>query len=73
MFKTIEVLCTEVKDDKERLSKITEILAEGVYAYLKTNGYLKEDTELSEMRRLVEEKIACLQEHAKGQIEREIT
>lgn len=48
MFKKIEVSYTERADDGERLKRITEILAEGVYAYLKTSGLLREDIERTE-------------------------
>ena len=55
MFKKIEVSYTERADDGERLKRITEILAEGVYAYLKTSGLLREDIERTErIKRLLE-------------------
>lgn len=41
VFKKVEVTYTERADDGERLKRITEILAEGVYAYLKTSGLLR--------------------------------
>ena len=55
MFKKVEVSYTERADDGERLKRITEILAEGVYGYLKTSGLLREDIERTErIKRLVE-------------------
>ncbi|GAB4117307.1 MAG: hypothetical protein Kow00103_13910 [Candidatus Caldatribacteriota bacterium] len=55
MFKKVEVSYTERADDGERLKRITEILAEGVYAYLKTSGLLREDIERTErIKRLLE-------------------
>jgi len=43
VFKKVEVSYTERADDGERLKRITEILAEAIYAYLKTSGLLRED------------------------------
>ncbi|MFH0926823.1 MAG: hypothetical protein V1872_14530 [bacterium] len=43
MFKDVEVTFTEVEGEKERMSRIAQILTEGVYSYLKKGGYLKED------------------------------
>jgi len=55
VFKKVEVSYTERADDGERLKRITEILAEGVYGYLKTSGLLREDIERTErIKRLVE-------------------
>lgn len=55
MFKKVEVSYTERADDGERLKRITEILAEGIYAYLKTSGLLREDIERTErIKRLLE-------------------
>lgn len=64
MFKKIEVSCIEKAENSENLKKITEILADGVYEYLKKNGYLREDTERSERIRTVLEKAkeACNQD-----------
>ena len=55
VFKKVEVSYTERADDGERLKRITEILAEGIYAYLKTSGLLREDIERTErIKRLLE-------------------
>lgn len=55
MFKKVEVSYTERTDNEERLKRITEILAEGVYTYLKTLGLLREDIERTErIKRLLE-------------------
>lgn len=43
MFEKIEITYKEVKEEKERLNRIAEILSEGVYGYLKKSGYLKYD------------------------------
>ncbi len=59
MFKKVEVSYTEKADDRERQKRITEILAEGVYVYLKKNGLLREDIERAE-------RIKKLLEKAKG-------
>lgn len=55
MSKKVEVSYTERTDNEKRLKRITEILAEGVYAYLKTIGLLREDIERTErIKRLLE-------------------
>ena len=55
MFKKVEVSYTERADDGERQKRIIEILAEGVYAYLKTSGLLRKDIERTErIKRLLE-------------------
>jgi len=59
VFKKVEVSYTEKADDRERQKRITEILAEGVYVYLKKNGLLREDIERAE-------RIKKLLEKAKG-------
>lgn len=56
MFKKIEVSCIEKTENGENLKKITEILADGVYEYLKKNGYLREDTERAARIRTVLER-----------------
>lgn len=49
-------LIIQPNSDKARQKRITEILAEGVYAYLKTSGLLKEDMERTEkIKRVVGE------------------
>ena len=46
----------ETPNEKERLQKISEILAGGVYAYLKDNKLLKKDSSRQkQIRGLVEE------------------
>jgi len=41
VFKKVEVSCTNCTNDEERQNRISEILAAGVYAYLKKNGHLR--------------------------------
>ena len=48
MSKTIEVQYTGVLDEKDRQEKLIEILAEGVFSYLKEEGLLKKDATKSE-------------------------
>lgn|GEM_PF-1678246 len=72
MFKKVEVSYTERTDDKERLKRITEILAEGVYAYLKKNGLLREDIERTEKIKRLLEKAKEIGNQAEEEIEREI-
>ena len=71
MFKKVEVSYTERADDGERLKRITEILAEGVYAYLKTSGLLQEDIERTERIKRVLEKAKEVGNQAKEEIEGE--
>lgn len=72
MFKKVEVSYTERTDDKERLKRITEILAEGVYAYLKTSGLLREDIERTERIKRVVENAKEVGNQEEEEIEREI-
>lgn len=71
MFKKIEVSYTERADDGERLKRITEILAEGVYAYLKTSGLLREDIERTERIKRLLEKAKEVGNQAEEEIEGE--
>ena len=48
MSKTIEVQYTGVLDEKDRQEKLIEILAEGVFSYLKEEGLLKKDAAKNE-------------------------
>ena len=41
----IEISYLQVNKEKDRLNKISEILSEGVYIYLKKKGLLKENPE----------------------------
>ncbi|MCL6471656.1 MAG: hypothetical protein K6T91_02460 [Firmicutes bacterium] len=71
MFKKVEVSYTERADDGERLKRITEILAEGVYAYLKTSGLLREDIERTERIKRLLEKAKEVGNQAEEEIEGE--
>ena len=71
MFKKVEVSYTERADDGERLKRITEILAEGVYAYLKTSGLLREDIERTKRIKRLLEKAKEVGNQAEEEIERE--
>lgn len=71
MFKKVEVSYTERADDGERLKRITEILAEGVYAYLKTSGLLREDIERTEKIKRLLEKAKEVGNQAEEEIEGE--
>jgi len=44
----VKVSYTERVDEKERLKKVTKILSDGVYSYLKMNGLLREKPERTE-------------------------
>lgn len=44
MVKKIEVFYAETTNDNERLKDVAEILSEGVYAHLKKNGFLKDNS-----------------------------
>ncbi len=48
MSKTIEAQYTGVLDEKDRHEKLIEILAEGVFSYLKEEGLLKRDSAKNE-------------------------
>jgi len=71
VFKKVEVSYTERADDGERLKRITEILAEGVYAYLKTSGLLREDIERTKRIKRLLEKAKEVGNQAEEEIERE--
>lgn len=71
MFKKVEVSYTERADDGERLKRITEILGEGVYAYLKTSGLLREDIERTEKIKRLLEKAKEVGNQAEEEIEGE--
>jgi len=71
VFKKVEVSYTERADDGERLKRITEILAEGVYAYLKTSGLLREDIERTEKIKRLLEKAKEVGNQAEEEIEGE--
>ena len=47
VMKKVKVSYTEGTDETERLKRVTEILTEGVYSYLKKEGLLREDIERS--------------------------
>jgi len=68
VFKKVEISYIETTEGKERLKRITEILSEGVYTYLKKNGLLRENSDRTE-------RIKCILENAKeagNQAEEEI-
>jgi hypothetical protein len=44
----VEVEYIETPDEPERMKKVTKILAEGVYAYLKKEGVLRIDPKRKE-------------------------
>ena len=71
MFKKVEVSYTERADDGERLKRITEIFAEGVYGYLKTSGLLREDIERTERIKRLLEKAKEVGNQAEEEIEGE--
>ena len=71
MFKKVEVSYTERADDRERQKRITEILAEGVYAYLKKSGLLREDIERTEKIKRLLEKAKEVGNQAEEEIEGE--
>ncbi len=72
MFKKIEVSYREKIDEKERLKRITEILAEGVYSYLRASGLLKEDKEQEERINRVVMEVKEVRNQRMEEIEREI-
>jgi predicted RNA-binding protein with EMAP domain len=71
VFKKVEVSYTERTDDGEKLKRITEILAEGVYAYLKTSGLLREDIQRTERMKRLLEKVKEVVNQAEEEIEGE--
>lgn len=71
MFKKVEVSYTERTDDKERLKRIAEILADGVYVYLKKSGLLREDMERTERIKRLLEKAKEVGNQAEEEIEGE--
>ena len=56
MSKRIEISLVEVPNEEEWRKKITEILSEGIYAYLKNQGLLRENSTRSEKIKLLLEK-----------------
>jgi len=48
MPRKIEISYVESPNEKERIEKITEIISEAVYTYLKKQGLLREDPNKSE-------------------------
>jgi len=71
VFKKVKVSYTERTDDGEKLKRITEILAEGVYAYLKTSGLLREDIQRTEKMKRLLEKVKEVGNQAEEEIEGE--
>jgi len=71
VFKKVEVSYTERTDDKERLKRIAEILADGVYVYLKKSGLLREDMERTERIKRLLEKAKEVGNQAEEEIEGE--
>jgi len=71
VFKKVEVSYTERADNGERLKRITEILAEGIYTYLKTSGLLREDIERTERIKRLLEKAKEVGNQAEEEIEGE--
>ena len=71
VFKKVKVSYTERTDDGEKLKRITEILAEGVYAYLKTSGLLREDLQRTEKMKRLLEKVKEVGNQADEEIEGE--
>jgi hypothetical protein len=72
VFKKIEVSYTEKTDEEERLKRITEILAEGVYSYLRGSGLLKEDREQEERINRVVMEVKEVRNQRMEEIEKEI-
>lgn len=55
-IKQIEFSYIEVPNEKERIEKITDILSEGVYTYLKEQGLLRKDPDRErKVKKLLEE------------------
>ena len=67
----IKVSYTEATEEKERLNRITEILSEGVYVYLKKSGFLREDLERRERIKGLLEKTKKVGTQTEEEIERE--
>lgn len=43
MFKNVKTSYIKVAEEKQRLKRVSEILSEGVYSYLKKRGLLRDD------------------------------
>jgi len=67
----IEISYSEVENEQERQKKIIDILSEGVYAYLKKSGLLKEDSKQTEKIKKVLEKTQEIEDQVREQIEEE--
>lgn len=63
MREKIEFSYQEVSGENERRSKITEILSQGVYAYLKKKGLLKDSPGRSQKIKLLLEKAKQISHH----------
>lgn len=69
MFKKVEIVYTEVADERVRLKRIAEILSEGVYAYLRQNELLRSDSGQTEKVKRVLSKTREMGDQAEGEIE----
>jgi protein involved in temperature-dependent protein secretion len=69
VFKKVEIVYTEIADERERLKSIAEILSEGVYAYLRQNELLRLDSGQTEKVRGILLKAREIVDQAEGEIE----
>lgn len=67
----IEISYSEVENENERQKKIIDILSEGVYAYLKKSGLLKEDSKQTEKIKKVLEETQKIEDQVREEIEEE--
>lgn len=56
MSKEIEISFVEHPEENERTDKITQILSDGIYTFLKKNGFLKENPALTKKANALLEK-----------------
>ncbi len=50
----VEIYIIEAPNPEQRLKRVTEILAEGIFTYLEENGYFREDNKEDEKPPLTE-------------------
>ena len=72
MFKNVETSYRKVAEEKQRLKRISEILSEGVYSYLKKKGLLRDDSGRTEKIKTLMEKteVDTIQDQTKNNDEK---
>ena len=71
MFNKVDTTYTTIADEKERLKRISEILSEGIYAYIRKKGLLREDLKRTDKINRLLSKIKEVGAKAKDEMEDE--